>query len=98
MFAGDSHTVYGPYTISCLALNEFKFEDLTGHRPEAALRHIIEKEVNGQWQVVSTTTSYGAARVNRSFMPTSVGVYQYRIENLGPARVRSWKMKGVISL
>lgn len=98
IFSGENQNIYGPYTLSCIGSNQFKFEDLTSHQPSGILRHKIEMLVGNEWQVISEATSYGATSITRSFTPPAAGTYQYRVENIGTARVRAWKMTGYISL
>lgn len=95
---GQDYNIYGSYTVSCIGSNQFKFEDLTGHHPQAVLVHKIERLVGSEWEVISQTTTYGATSVTRSFTPPAPGTYQYIVENIGTARVRAWSMTGSISL
>ncbi|PQQ28561.1 hypothetical protein [Photorhabdus hindustanensis] len=93
-----SSDVYGPFSISCLGVVSFTFQDLSGNNPTSTINHLIEKMVGGSWQVVSQTTSYGERSVTRSFFPTATGSYRYRIVNSGQSVVRNWRMEGRIPL
>ena len=91
--AGDSQKVY-EFSISCLDTVTFKFLDLSGNNPTSIIQHIIEQQSGSSWSIVSSMTSRGARTFNRSFFPTFIGRYRYRIENVGTSEVDHWRMEG----
>jgi len=95
--AGDSQNVY-EFSISCLDTVTFNFADLSGNHPTSIIEHIIEQRSGSSWSIVSRTRSNGARTVHRSFFPTAIGRYRYRIENVGTAQVRHWRMEGRMPL